>query len=86
MRVSAFQNGYFVALANRVGREENLTFCGGSMVADPFGQLVSQAPYGEETILLVDIDTSICDNSPARTLFLRDRRPEIYQAGSVRLA
>jgi N-carbamoylputrescine amidase len=86
MQVSAFQNGYFVALANRVGQEENLTFCGGSMVTDPFGQLIAQAPYGEESILTVDIDTSICEDSPARRLFLRDRRPDIYDSGSVRLS
>ena len=27
LQVAAFQNGYFAALANRVGEEEGLTFC-----------------------------------------------------------
>jgi N-carbamoylputrescine amidase len=85
MRVAAFHNGYFVALANRVGREKNLEFCGGSMVADPYGQMIAQAPYGRETLLFAEIDTSACAHSPARTLFLRDRRPEVYESGAVRL-
>jgi predicted amidohydrolase len=33
MRVAAFQNGYFVALCNRVGKEECLMFAGESFVA-----------------------------------------------------
>ena len=37
MRVAAFQNGYFVALCNRVGQEELLTFAGESFVCGPDG-------------------------------------------------
>lgn len=35
MRVAAFQNGYYVALCNRVGREPCLTFAGESFVCPP---------------------------------------------------
>ena len=35
LQVAAFQNGYFVALCNRVGAEEKLTFAGESFVCDP---------------------------------------------------
>lgn len=83
LRVGAFQNGFFMALANRVGKEEVLTFDGGSFVADPFGQLVNQAPRGEEAILYADVDLSRCDKAPARRLFLRDRRPDQYERGAV---
>jgi N-carbamoylputrescine amidase len=78
LRVSAFQNGYFMALANRVGKEEVLEFGGGSFVTDPFGQLVAQAPEGKETILYADIDLSACEQSPARQLFFHHRRPDQY--------
>ncbi len=83
LRVGAFQNGYFMALANRVGEEEKLTFDGGSFVADPFGQLVNQAPRGEEAILYADLDLARCEEAPARRLFLRDRRPDQYEQGAV---
>lgn len=83
LRVAAFQNGYFMALANRVGEEDVLTFDGGSFVADPFGQLVAQAPRGEDAILYAEIDLARCGDAPARRLFLRDRRPDQYTRGAV---
>lgn len=83
LRVGAFQNGYFMALANRVGEEETLTFDGGSFVADPHGQLVDQAPRGEEAILQTTIDLGECEKSHARRLFLKHRRPEQYAEGAV---
>lgn len=84
LRVGAFQNGFFMSLANRVGEEEKLTFDGGSFVADPFGQLVKQAPRGEEAILYADLDLSRCEGAPARKLFLKHRRPALYDGGAVR--
>lgn len=77
VRTAAFQNGYFAALANRVGEEPPLRFAGGSFVCDPSGRLVARAASGEEDVLLVDLDLSTLPDAPARRLFLRDRRPEI---------
>jgi N-carbamoylputrescine amidase len=77
MRVAAFQNGYFVALCNRVGVEERLEFGGGSFVSDPAGCVIARAGAGEE-ILHVEADLRRCATSHARKLFLRDRRPELY--------
>lgn len=77
MRVAAFQNGYFTALANRVGREEVVEFAGGSFVCDPLGRIIACAPSGEGCILYADCDLSLVASSPARRLFLRDRRPEL---------
>ncbi len=78
MRVAAFQNGYFVALCNRVGEEERLSFAGESFVCDPSGRVVARAAAGEEAILAVDLDLAEAASSHARRLFLRDRRPELY--------
>ena len=78
MRVAAFQNGYFSALCNRVGPEPHLTFAGQSFVCDPMGKIIAQAGEGTEEILYCDIDLDQVASSPARTLFLRDRRPELY--------
>ena len=77
MRVAAFQNGYFTALCNRVGREEDLHFAGESFVCAPDGTVVARAGAGEE-ILYADIDPAAVRDSHARRLFLRDRRPELY--------
>lgn len=78
MRVAAFQNGYFVALCNRVGEEERLTFAGESFVCDPAGEVVARAPKLEEAILHADLDLTGVERSHARRLFLPDRRPDLY--------
>lgn len=78
MRVAAFQNGYFTALCNRVGPEPHLTFAGKSFVCDPMGQLMAQAGEGTDEILYCDMDLDQVATSPAREMFLRDRRPELY--------
>jgi N-carbamoylputrescine amidase len=77
LRVAAFQNGYFTALANRVGREGELEFAGESFVCDPSGRVIARAPVAEEHILLADLDLAAVRTSHARRLFLRDRRPEL---------
>jgi len=78
LRVAAFQNGYFAALCNRVGKEDRVEFAGESFVAAPDGTVVARAPAGEDHILYADIDLADVAKSHARRLFLRDRRPELY--------
>jgi N-carbamoylputrescine amidase len=78
MRVAAFQNGYFVALCNRVGREECLTFAGESFVCAPDGTVIARGPTLEESILYADVELSAAARSHARRLFLQHRRPELY--------
>jgi len=78
MRVAAFQNGYYVALCNRVGKEDCLTFAGESFVCSPDGRVVCRAPAGKDSKLFADITLADTAQSHARRLFLRDRRPELY--------
>jgi N-carbamoylputrescine amidase len=78
MRVAAFQNGYFVGLCNRVGREPRVMFAGESFVAAPDGTIIARAPALEEHVLVADLELERARDSHARRLFLRDRRPELY--------
>jgi N-carbamoylputrescine amidase len=78
MQVAAFQNGYFVALCNRVGAEDCVEFAGESYICGPFGEIVARAPRGQDHVLVADLDLSANPVSPARKLFLRHRRPELY--------
>jgi len=84
MQVAAFQNGYFVALANRVGPEDCLTFAGESFVCAPDGRVLARAAQAAETILSVDLDLERTADSHARRLFLQHRRPELYGAWMTR--
>jgi beta-ureidopropionase len=78
VRTAAMQNGYFTALCNRVGKEDTLDFSGESFVTDPEGRVLARAKAGTEDLLIADLDLTACERSPARRLFWRDRRPELY--------
>lgn len=78
VRTAAFQNGYFIALCNRVGAEAELTFAGESFVSDPEGNVLVRGPTGADAIVVADLDLGTCAGSTARRLFWRDRRPELY--------
>jgi N-carbamoylputrescine amidase len=80
LKVAAFQNGYFAALVNRVGREDALEFAGESFVVDPDGAVIARAPAGCDHILYADCDLARVAASHAARHFLEDRRPLVYRA------
>ena len=78
MRSHASMNGVFVVAVNRVGREGDLKFWGGSFVADPFGQVVARASRTRAQVLVADLDLDMVDRSRNGWGFLANRRPETY--------
>ena len=78
LRVASFQNGYFCALTNRVGKEDKMEFSGESFISNPAGKVIARSPVGVDDILIADLDITEVKRSHARTLFFRDRRPELY--------
>ena len=78
MRVAAFQNGYFTALCNRVGKEEKLDFAGESFVCGPDGEVIARAAKSADAILYADIELRRPAESNARRLFMKHRRPQLY--------
>ena len=78
MCTAAFQNGYFVALCNRVGAEARLTFAGESFVCGPEGAVRARAPKGADAVVTAEIDLAEAARSHGRRVLLRDRRPELY--------
>ena len=77
-RAHAIANGVFVAVVNRVGVEERLTFWGQSFVADPFGRVLARASATREETLVVDCDLSAIEEMRRGWPFLRDRRIDAY--------
>jgi N-carbamoylputrescine amidase len=69
---------------NRVGFEPDpsgtggIEFWGGSFVAGPDGHVVVRAPFGDETVLVEEIDLAEIDASRAGWPFFRDRRIDAY--------
>ncbi len=78
-RAHAIANGVFVAAINRIGVEEDLTFWGGSFVADPGGVILAEASQDQEQVLVVDCDLSRIDQIRQGWPFFRDRRIDAYQ-------
>ncbi len=81
-RAHAIANGIYVAAVNRVGFEgppdRGLEFWGGSFVADPFGQVVAEAPHEREEILIAECDPRRIEDVRRNWPFLRDRRIDAY--------
>ena len=77
MRGHAVANALYVLAVNRVGVEEDITFYGGSFVADPFGAVVAATGPGE-TLVEAELDLGAIDRARSVQTFFRDRRPETY--------
>jgi N-carbamoylputrescine amidase len=81
-RAHAIANGIYVAAVNRVGfegpPEHGLEFWGGSFVAEPFGQVISEAPHDREDILIAECDPRRIEEVRRNWPFLRDRRIDAY--------
>ncbi len=78
MRSHAIANGVFVAAANRIGKEGEIEFWGGSFIADPYGNLLAKASHDREEILMAECDLSLIDTARTHWPFLRDRRIDAY--------
>ena len=78
MRVAAFQNGVFIAMANRVGQEGDLAFAGQSMVIDPEGHVVVKADNSQQFIIC-NIELSEAAIARKKRAYRAHKRPEMYQ-------
>ena len=81
----AFENGIYLARANRTGIERGVEFAGLSQVCDPLGQTIAEAPHTEPAIVYAEIDPEVARNKHRvvrpgefETDLFKDRRPELY--------
>ena len=81
-RSHAIANGVYVAAVNRTGYEgppeKGLEFWGSSFVADPFGQVLTEASTGGEEILVAECSPARIEEVRRNWPFLRDRRIDAY--------
>lgn len=84
-RSHAIANNLPILSCNRVGFEINETlkdqgieFWGGSFVAGPQGEILAEAPYNKESVLLTDINLRKTKKLRMIWPFLRDRRIDAY--------
>ncbi|MCF8011085.1 MAG: nitrilase [Clostridiales bacterium] len=82
----AYDNSAFVAACNLTGKgDEKQNFCGGALVIDPKGNVVSEAFNEREELLVTRLDSGLlnkirCQESRSmrHSFFLNARRPELY--------
>ena len=82
---SAAANGVFIGAINRIGSEEPWAstmnmgeFYGSSYIVNPRGTIEAQASYGDDELLVHEIDLDMVREVRDTWQFFRDRRPESY--------
>ncbi|MEO6285098.1 MAG: carbon-nitrogen hydrolase [Dyadobacter sp.] len=78
-RGHAVANGVYVVSVNRVGREAEQQFWGGSFVCNPQGRLLFLAPHEGEVTHVQELDLEKLDHYRTTWPFLRDRRIDSYK-------
>lgn len=77
IRVQAMQNQVFIAMCNRVGKEDQMDFAGESLVVGPDGNVLVKAD-DKEQLLTCEINLSEAGELKKKVPYLATRRPEWY--------
>lgn len=77
LKARAIENQIFVAAVNRAGEHANDEFLGGSMVINPWGEIIAQGDFKQQ-IISAEIDFSLIDQAKINIDILGDRVPHTY--------
>lgn len=80
LRARAAENQCFVVASGQYGTEpkSGISFVGRSMIVDPWGVIIAQAP-DDECCTTVHVDLKLIDKIRHRYPLMDQRRPELYQ-------
>lgn len=78
-RARAMENSVYVAVANCLGDLGGTDFFGGSLIVDPFGNVLADAGRSE-AVLTAEINLDRIDQATAGTDYFKKRRPDLYHA------
>lgn len=76
----AFENGCFLVVCNKVGREDDWQFAGNSLIVSPGGEILGEASDEKDELLVRDLDRTHVRQWRERYPMFRDRRPDLYGA------
>jgi predicted amidohydrolase len=73
-------NRCYIATANRIGSERDLTFTGQSVLTNPMGEVLLKGDTDKSQVLSAEIDLSLSDNKyiTAKNDAFADRRSDVY--------
>lgn len=75
----AQDNQIFVVAINHVGPEGQVTYCGGSQIADPRGDRLALASDHTEEVIAARLDLSLIKDQRRQEPIFRGLRPELYE-------
>jgi predicted amidohydrolase len=73
----AFENGVYLAYANPIGEEGGTIKPGGSLILDPFGEVIAECRRLGDEIVTAALDPAKFEVAPGQS-YLRARRPDLY--------
>ena len=74
----AIENQSYVIASNRVGKDDDLWFCGGSAIIDPRGVVIAAASADREELIQADLSEEIVRSVRQRVKSLAHRRPDLW--------
>jgi omega-amidase len=74
----AIENQSYLILANRVGTDDGVTFCGTSAIIDPYGAIVAAASVDREELLEGEISEEVIESVRKRMAVFDHRRKDLY--------
>jgi predicted amidohydrolase len=74
----AIENQSYVIASNRVGKDNDLWFCGGSAIIDPRGVVIAAASADREELIHADLSQERVDSVRQRVQSLGHRRQDLY--------
>lgn len=74
----AIENQSYLVLANRVGTDDGVTFCGSSAIIDPAGNVLAAAAAEREELLMADLSSEVLRSVRERMAVFEHRRRDIY--------
>ncbi len=74
----AVENQSYFIIANRVGIDDGVTFCGGSLIVDPAGKILAAGAVGREELIEGEMSGKIIEEVRGLVTAFAHRRPELY--------
>src|SRR5437773_2629912 len=75
----AIENQSYVIASNRVGKDDELWFCGSSAIIDPRGVVIAAASADREELIQADLSEELVLSVRSRVNSFAHRRPDLYQ-------
>src|SRR5437867_3928979 len=74
----AIENQSYVIAANRVGKDDGISFCGSSAIIDPGGGIIASASQDREELLQAELSEEAVTSVRSRMEVFAHRRPDLY--------